>query len=152
LSATDNTSPTNALAIDFGLRRIGIATASRVADTASPLTTVQATDGEPRWDEFDALVAEWTPDIFVVGLPYNSDRSESEMAQRARNFGAALTGRYNLPVSWVDERYTSAEAEAVLKQQRQQGIRPRKLKKEDIDSMAAAIIADSWLRESRQNP
>lgn len=133
------------LALDFGLRRIGVATATPLTGTATPLTTVSARDGEPDWLQLDMLVNEWQPDCLILGLPFNSDLSESEMTGRVRKFAEQLQQRYELRVNFMDERYTSAEAEARLKQQRQSGVRSKRIKKTDIDSLAAALIAESWM-------
>jgi len=138
--------PGSLLALDFGLRRIGLATASPLTGIASPLTTLNAVDGQPDWRELDGLVDEWQPDLLVVGLPYNADGSESDMSARARRFATELSERYAIVISLMDERYTSAEAETILKQQRQTGARNRRIKKEDVDSLAAALIAESWMR------
>jgi len=135
-----------ALALDFGLRRIGVATAAPVAGTASALTTIAARDGEPDWAALDALVQDWRPETLVLGLPWNSDGSESAMTARVRVFEVQLGERYKLPVHLVDERYTSAEAESLLKAQRASGQRTKKLQKHDVDSLAAALIAASWMR------
>jgi putative holliday junction resolvase len=143
-------SPRSLLAIDFGLRRIGIATAVLITRTASPLTTLPAADGEPEWGKLDSLVKEWQPDLIVVGLPYNSDGSWSEMGSLAQDFAAKLQHRYKLPVDLIDERYTSAEAGSLLKEQRRQGIRNKKLHKEDVDALAAQLIAESWMNSASQ--
>ncbi|MBT8421980.1 MAG: Holliday junction resolvase RuvX [Gammaproteobacteria bacterium] len=140
------------LALDFGLRRIGIASASALSGTASPLTTISARDGEPDWAALDALVAEWRPDLLVLGLPRNIDGSESDMSRRVRAFAALLGERYGIVISLTDERYTSREAEAILKEQRQSGARNRRIKKEDVDSMAATLIAESWLQANKNQP
>jgi putative holliday junction resolvase len=137
--------PRSLLAIDFGLRRIGIATAVCITRTATPLTTLPAANGEPEWDKLDRLIKDWQPDLIVVGLPYNSDGSWSEMGTLARNFANKLSGRYSLPVDLVDERFTSAEAGSLLKEQRRQGLRNKKLHKEDVDAVAAQLIAESWM-------
>lgn len=142
--------PRSLMAIDYGLRRIGIATAVLMTRTASPLATLPATDGEPEWHKLDSLVKEWQPDLIVVGLPYNSDGSESEMGSRARDFAAKLQHRYKLPVDLIDERYTSAEAGSLLKERRRQGIRNKKLQKEDVDALAAQLIAESWMNSAAQ--
>lgn len=138
-------SPQSFLAIDFGLRRIGIATAILLTKSASPLTTLPASDGEPDWQKLDGLVKEWQPDLLVVGLPYNSDGSWSEMGTLAQAFATKLQGRYDLPVELIDERYTSAEAGSRLKEQRRGGLRNKRLQKEDVDAMAAQLIAESWM-------
>lgn len=144
-----HSNPASLLALDFGLRRIGVATGSPLTGTASPLTTVSAADGVPNWATLDALIEEWRPDLLIVGLPRNTDGSESEMSSRARNFAAELEQRYGIVISLADERYTSAEAETILKQQRQSGARNKRIKKEDVDSMAATLIAESWMRANR---
>lgn len=137
------------LALDFGLRRIGVASGSTITQTASPLRTVEARDGEPDWAVLDAIVREWRPAALIAGLPYNTDGSESPMTARARKFAAQLEARYGMQVVLADERYTSAEAESILKHQRQSGARNKRIKKEDVDSLAAALIAESWMRAQR---
>lgn len=92
------------------------------------------------------LFAEWEPDAIVIGVPYNMDGSESPMTAGAIGFAHRLTEQFALPVDQVDERLTSAEAGAMLREQRQSGQRRRKVRRQDIDSLAAQLIADSWLR------
>ena len=58
--------------------------------------------------------------------------------------GEDRLGRYELPVATVDERYTSIEAERVLKAARAGGSRGR-IRKEDVDSAAAVFIAERYL-------
>jgi putative Holliday junction resolvase len=136
-----------ALVFDYGRRRIGVAISSRLTGTASGLTVLPARDGHPDWQALDALVAEWGPDLLVCGLPYNADGSESEMTAEVRVFIASLSARYALEVEAVDERLTSAEAQAMLKAERQTGLRRRRVRKEDIDRAAAVLIGQSWLRD-----
>mgnify|MGYP001815431503 CR=1 FL=1 len=137
------------LALDFGFRRIGVATGSCLTGTASRLETVTAIAGEPNWGRIDQLIKEWAPDLIVLGLPYNRDGSESDMTGAVKDFAATLQSRYQLPVEFIDERYTSVEAESLLREQRRQGIRNKKLKKEDVDAVAAQLIAESWLNTAR---
>jgi putative Holliday junction resolvase len=136
-----------ALVFDYGRRRIGVAIASRVSGTASGIAVLAAKDGQPDWQALDTLVAEWGPDVLVSGLPYNADGSESDMTAEVRHFVALLAERYALDVETVDERLTSAEAEEMLRNQRQSGLRRRRLRKEDVDRAAAVLIGQSWLRE-----
>ena len=139
------------LALDFGLRRIGVACGNSLTGTASALTTINADNGCPNWTELDQLVNEWMPDVFVLGLPYNKEGGESEMTATVRRFAAELQMRYPLPTEFVDERYTSAEASALLKEQRRQGARNKRVQKSDVDSLAAQLIAESWMRSNENN-
>jgi putative Holliday junction resolvase len=148
LTANADNDNRSIVALDFGLRRIGVATGSCITGAASPLDTIRAKAGEPDWRQLDKIIREWQPDVIVLGLPYNSDGSDSEMTEIVRNFGATLIPRFEIPIEFVDERYTSAEAETLLKEDRRLGVRTKKLKKEDIDAKAAQLIAESWMRST----
>jgi putative Holliday junction resolvase len=124
---------TTVLAFDFGLRHIGVAFGQSVTRTASPVATLAARRGEPRWEDVDALVRQWRPTTLLVGLPLNMDSTTSEMAENARAFADALADRYRLPVHLVDERLTSFEA---------RGLSPDE---EERHAVAARLIAESWL-------
>lgn len=90
-----------------------------------------------------ALIREWRPTSLVVGMPAHADGSPSEIQVPVRAFIDELE-RYGLPIDTVDERYTSVEAERVLKEARAAGTRGR-LSKEMIDSAAAVFIAERYL-------
>lgn len=141
------TAAASALVFDYGQRRIGVASASRTAATATALETVDASRvAGPDWAAIDRLVAEWRPAVLVVGLPYNDDGTCSPMTERVREFAVALGSRYALEVELVDERFTSAEAEDMLREERRTGRRRRRIRKGDVDRLAARLIAESWLR------
>lgn len=131
------------LAFDFGLRRIGVAIGQDVTGSASPLGVVANRDTGVDHEHIAALLAEWRPTVLVVGMPTHADGSPSEMQQPVRAFIDELE-RYALPVATVDERYTSVEAERVLKDARASGTRGR-ISKEMIDSAAAVFIAERYL-------
>jgi putative Holliday junction resolvase len=122
------------LAFDFGLRRVGVASGSRLAGTARPLKTLHA-QGRQVYPLVEALLAEWQPDALVVGVPRHPDGAAHAMTAAAQKFAASLRGRFKKPVFEVDERYTSAEAEA------RPGAR-------DVDAAAAALILEQFFRES----
>lgn len=132
------------LAFDFGLRRIGIATANRETRTASPLTTLRA-DREPPWAEIDRVVEDWRPAQLVVGVP--EGEGTEAIARRARAFGATLAERYGLPVATVDETLTSVAAQSDLAEQRRSGYLRRRTGKGSIDRLAACLIAEQWMNE-----
>ena len=121
------------LAFDFGLKSIGVAVGQSITRTASPVATIAARGGTPRWEAVDAVVESWRPARLLVGLPLNMDGSESEMSARARAFAQLLEERYRVAVVLVDERLTSVEARELS---------------DDITerhAIAARLIAESWL-------
>lgn len=121
-----------------------MAVGSAATGVASPLAAVPCRDGQPDWPAIRLLVTEWQPDILVVGLPYNSDGSESDMSQAARRFGNRLGGRFQLPVEFVDETLSSNEATRRLVEARRRGER-RRIRKQDVDQLAASLILQAWL-------
>jgi putative Holliday junction resolvase len=137
-----------ALVFDFGTRKIGIASANRVSGTTTPLATLPASDGVPDWRDIATLISDWQPEVLVVGLPRNTDGTDSVMTARSRAFGEWLREKSGLPVEEIDERFTSTEAEAVLRDQRRDGMRPRRVRPEDIDRMAARLMAETWVRSA----
>ena len=139
--------PQTALGFDFGLKRIGVAVGQSITRSASPLGVVTPRNGEPDWEAIARYVQEWRPAALVVGLPYNMDLSEQEMTGHARRFAEGLARRFPLPVHTVDERLSSREAEAQLKERRQQG--RRRITREDIDGAAACVILEGWFNSTK---
>ena len=135
--------PRTILAFDFGRRRIGVAVGQDVTGSASPLGVVANHDDGVDHVRIAALIREWQPTALVVGMPAHADGSPSDMQGPVNAFIAELA-RYELPVETVDERYTSIEAQRVLKDARSQGTRGR-ISKEMIDSAAAVFIAERYL-------
>ena len=114
-----------------------------ITGSASPLGVVANRETGVDHDAIAALIGEWRPGLLVVGMPAHSDGSPSEIQAPVEAFIEELA-RYELPVETVDERYTSVEAERVLKEARAGGSRGR-ISKEDIDSAAAVFIAERYL-------
>jgi len=131
------------LAFDFGLRRIGVAIGQTVTGSASPLGVVANRDDGVDHDAIASLIREWRPDRLVVGMPAHADGSPSDMQGEVQAFIDELA-RHGLPVDTVDERYTSVEAERVLRDARIAGSRGR-IARADIDSAAAVFIAERYL-------
>lgn len=133
------------MAFDYGLRQLGVAVGNRTTATAQALTTLKANDGTPRWEEIQALLEEWQPQLLLVGLPLNMDGSSSELSRRAEKFGRRLQGRFRLPVEFMDERLSSFDA----KQQLRNGGHKGDYKASPADALAAELILRSWLEEDR---
>ena len=138
--------PETILAFDFGLRRIGAAVGQQVTASANPLAVIQNGESGPDWAAIDALVREWQPARIIVGMPAHADGSPSEISSYVNEFISEL-GRFERPVETEDERYSSLEAEELLKSERAAGLRGR-IKKEMIDSAAATLIAERWLAKN----
>ncbi|MEQ1303154.1 Holliday junction resolvase RuvX [Acinetobacter radioresistens] len=131
------------MAFDFGTQKMGMAIGQAAIQSANPLTLFPMKDGIPNWEHLLKIVKEWQPDLFLVGLPLNMDESESELSARARKFARRLRHQTNIETLMVDERLTTREARSELNQYQAQGGN-RKLA---ADSIAAALLIESWYRE-----
>lgn len=132
------------LAFDYGEKRIGVALGNELTHSARALTVIPNKSREYRFEAIGALLREWQPDLLVVGLPRHPDGTPHAMTQLATRFGNQLNGRFNLPVVWVDERYSSVDAEARL--------RERGERAEHIDAEAACVILQQYLDEHSSQP
>jgi len=129
------------LGFDFGERRIGVAVGDNLVGIAHPLQTIDAESNDIRFAAIGQLITEWKPVRLIVGLPSHMDGKEHELTHLARKFARRLEGRFNLPVTLVDERLSSAEASQNLKQA---GIGGRK-QKPMLDQVAAQLILQHYL-------
>lgn len=138
------------LGIDFGARRIGLATGNTLTGTARPLNTISH-DGEP-FDRVETVIREWKPGRIIVGLPLAADGSESDMSRSTRRFAAELQARHpDIALEFHDERYTSQAADSRFAEARRAG-HARRRDARNLDSMAAAIIVESWLSARAPTP
>ncbi|MBL6745438.1 MAG: Holliday junction resolvase RuvX [Pseudomonadales bacterium] len=139
------TKPLAALSFDFGTQRIGVAFGQSISGTARPVCVLKANDGIPDWEQVGSVIAEWSPDVLVIGLPYNLDGTESELLRRAVKFGNRLNGRFHKPCYGMDERLSSRAAiEQVMEESGSM------TKKSGIDDIAAQIILENWFSEFKR--
>lgn len=137
------------LAFDLGERKIGVAVGQSATHTSQGIATVAVRRGEPDWQAIERLMAQWRPDELVVGLPLHMDRSESPMSASARAFARALGRRFGLDVRLWDERLTSDAADKVLLAGASDGRRGSKKRTQRRDQIAAELILQSFMDETR---
>lgn len=127
--------PGTVMAFDYGLRRVGVAVGNTVTKLGQPLKTIAAPNSDGLFREIENLLEEWVPNQLVVGLPMHPDGTEHEMTSKAKRFGNQLHGRFGVPVSWVDERYTSAVLEGNAQM------------RDNLDSHSAVLILEQYFAE-----
>jgi putative Holliday junction resolvase len=127
------------------MKRLGVAVGETQTGIAHPVATIAEEATEPRFAAVARLVAEWKPVGFVVGVPHHPDGGEHEIARLAGRFARRLEARFALPVAFVDETLSSAEAASRLRDSgggRHKG---------DLDAHAASIILQSFLDMNQAN-
>lgn len=145
---TPRSPPANPLVLgfDYGERRIGVAAGGAASGAARPLGVVACHAGVPDWATLGRHVADWQPGLLVVGVPYNMDGTPGRLTAAALAFAAELGDRHGIRTVSVDERLSSREAEDILRRQRASGERARRVRRGDVDAMAACVLLEQWLR------
>ena len=144
-SNTDRKHNGYVVAIDFGLKYLGIAASSRLIPRPFGITTLLAQAGKLKdWSKLEEILIEYKPHAILVGLPLNMDGSESEMSERAKAFGEILTSRTSIPVEFVDERLSSWE----VKKRSQESSKLKQKKTSKIHEQSACLIARTWLSDT----
>ncbi len=121
------------LSLDVGLKRTGIARASRAARLAQPLVTVPT---EKVIANLKNFIEEYNVSAVVVGLPRNLAGDDTRQTTWVRDWVNHAKGKIDLPFYWQDEVLTSRIAKASKMSYK----RPH-----DVDSLAAAIILQDFL-------
>lgn len=138
--------PSQYLAFDFGLKRIGVAFGNSLTKTASGVAVLDVQNDAQRFSKIEGLIREWQPQGLVVGLPRLPDGANSELTERCMRFARQLEGRFSLPCAMVDERYTSAVVESSL------GGKVAREQKGRVDMGSACLILEQFFLEGRHEP
>jgi putative Holliday junction resolvase len=132
------------LAIDHGTKKLGLAFSDELEILASPFA-VWPQEEVRTLERLTRLCREEGVQALALGLPRHKDGAESATAPAARAFGEDLAIRTGLPVRFVNEHLSSAEAERLL---RERGVKPEK-RKAMLDAAAAAVILAELLDDRR---
>lgn len=142
--------------IDYGRARIGLAIAEADSALPRPLVTLKRVNRNEDMRRLRELVREHGVVHIVVGLPLRLDGARSEMAEEVTRFAARIRKQLNLPVTMLDERLTTWEAERLLEEQGGHFLRDakaahKKRKGEtariSVDAVAAAVILKEYLEQ-----
>jgi putative Holliday junction resolvase len=133
------------LALDMGERRVGIAVSDLTASLARPLQALVRGSREEDFAAIAAIVAKHDVGLVVVGQPLALDGTEGPQAQRVARYADALAAHLPVQVVLWDERFTTMEAEEILRQRRSEKKRRRARASGELDAIAAAVILQSYL-------
>jgi putative Holliday junction resolvase len=133
------------LGLDFGQKRMGVALSDTEGILASPLTTVTCETDSERINAVLDLVAGNDVRAIVVGAPISLSGRKGPQAGLVTRFVQGLAARVAVPVTTIDERYTTVEAERLLREAGRHPSRDRAR----VDAVAAALILQSYLDAGR---
>ena len=130
------------LSLDVGDRRIGAALSDPLGITATPLLAIDRKRVRDAAAAVLDLAREHEVSGIVVGFPLTLSGEAAHQAAKVKDFVRVLESRTELPVVAVDERFSTQEAERLL---RSAGRRARSRDKGAVDSAAAAVILQTYL-------
>ncbi len=130
------------LAIDYGIKRTGLAICDRSEILASPFKVIQA-DKNTLIKKIKEIIDSEHVDAIVLGLPLNMDDSKGRQAKIVEQFAEQLRKKLDIPLYFQDERLSTFAAE--------EKIAPAELttkkKKKRLDAVAAAQILETFLEQ-----
>jgi len=155
-SGVESTTTGVILAIDYGLKRLGLALSDERGVTSRPFATWTRVNRRRDLARLRELVREHAVRRIVVGLPLHLDGRPSEMSEEARAFAARVGRALGIPVEMMDERLSSWEAkqaiaatESTEPARRGRAKHSRSRRKAPLDDVAAAVILRDYLNRAR---
>ena len=132
------------LALDFGVKKMGMALGNSLSKDARPFDILAMNNGQPDWDNLLGIIETWKIDEILVGLPLNMDGTDSMLSKRAHKFARRLSHRlgerkHPAKVFTYDERLSSAEARSLAWERGWM-----QNERDPIDDIAACILLDGY--------
>jgi len=135
------------LAIDFGLKRIGFAVTDELQITITPLPILELQKPD-FWSRFTSLLEEYDPKQIILGYPQHDLETQNRVQRQIMEFKNRIEKNFTITVTLQDESYTSERASEHLNEiNPKRSKKKRKQKKENLDSVAAAFILQSFLKK-----
>ncbi len=135
------------LGLDIGDKRIGVALSDELGMTAHPLCTLTRKNRKVDLVAISDLVSLHKVKRVIIGLPISLDGSIGEHAKKVQKLAQRLQNVIKIPIELCDERFTTAEAEAILQELNKNA----KEQKDIIDQVAAVIILREYLEKRRED-
>ena len=142
------TPPGRRLAVDYGKKRIGLAVCDPLGITTRALPLLESTSVEADLRTIEKHCREEGVLGLVIGLPLQLDGQEGRAAGEVKLFANVLRERLHLPVDEIDERLTTKNAHALLKDAGHRHAQRRGR----LDSTAAMLILRAWLERRKFGP
>ncbi|HEY9160847.1 MAG TPA: Holliday junction resolvase RuvX [Desulfomonilia bacterium] len=134
------------MAIDYGVKRLGIAISNPDKTMSVPLTIIDVRSDDSHYESIMKLIRDYNVEELIIGLPYNMDGTLGPSGCNVIQWSDTLKEKLGIPVNLWDERLSTYEAHNMLAQI---NIKHKK-RKRIVDSLAASIILQNYI-DSRNN-
>ena len=129
------------LGLDIGDVRIGVALSDALGVAAHPLCTLTRKNRQVDLIAISDLVSIHEVERVIIGLPISLDGSLGTQAEKVQKFAKRLEGVLRVPIEFQDERFTTAEAEEILRELGKDTVAQREL----LDEVAAVLILKDYM-------
>ena len=127
------------LGIDFGEKFIGIAAGQNITGTASALKVIA--NNAQTFEQIKQIIGDYRADTLVIGLPVGSQGEALFTTSLTEKFALELKKQFNLPIHFVDERYTTCDIQDEITRTDVK----LKTKKQRKDALSAKLILQQFL-------
>ena len=134
------------LGLDIGDTRIGVAISDALGVAAHPLCTLTRKNRQVDLIVISDLVSIHEVERVIIGLPISLDGSLGAQAEKVQKFAKRLKGVLDVPIEFQDERFTTAEAEAILRELGKDAREQKGL----IDEVAAVLILKDYMNRGQE--
>jgi len=129
------------LALDIGEVRIGIAATDASGTVACPVRVLPASEVLGQAKSFRRILEDYEPDLLVCGCPKTLSGTDGPQSRWVMGQARTIAQACGLPLEFVDERLSSAEAKRIL---RQEGYSEKSMRGR-VDMVAASLFLQTWL-------
>ncbi len=134
------------LGLDIGDTRIGVAISDSLEVAAHPLCTLTRKNRQVDLIVIADLVSIHKVERIIIGLPISLDGSLGAQAEKVQKFAKRLEHAIDVPIEFQDERFTTAEAEEILRELNKN----TKDQKGILDEVAAVLILRDYLNRCQE--
>ena len=134
------------IAIDYGLKRVGIAHSDSTRTFAFPIKNVQ---NEKFLMELGEILDSERYDFVLFGIPYRKDGSEGDLAIEIREIAKEVEARFEIDVKFTDETLSSKAAGDIIVEQGLSYKKRRQKRKDKLDAIAASVFLQNYLDKGK---
>ena len=128
------------LGIDYGKKRIGLSITDDNKIISSPLDTVSTVGIFSFLDDF---LRREEIDLIVIGMPKKLNNTDNLISKEIHILSKKITKKFQIPIRFVDERYTSKIASTIIINSHLKKMKRRD--KKIVDKISASLILETYL-------
>ena len=91
------------IGFDFGTKKMGVAIAQTITNTATPIPAIKMVNCQPKWNELDAIISDYKPNKAIIGLPDSKNQQTIKLIEKIKIFSSALEKKYTIPLPNINE-------------------------------------------------